>query len=58
MFRSTPRLRELADEGRPIVLEEPEAEVSGAITAIAEQIVASQPERPGTIRKRLPLAQA
>ena len=52
-----PRLRELADEGRPIVLEEPEAEVSGAITAIAEQIVASQPERPGTIRKRLPLAQ-
>ena len=53
-----PRLRELADEGRPIVLEEPDAEVSRAIAAVAEQLLARQPKRPGTIRKRLPLAQA
>ena len=53
-----PRLRELADEGKPIVLEEPEAEVSQAIAAIAEQLVASRPASAGEIRKRLPLVQS
>jgi len=53
-----PRLRELADEGQPIVLAEPETEVSRAITAIAEELVASQPQPAGTIRKRLPLMQS
>jgi ATP-binding protein involved in chromosome partitioning len=52
-----PRLRELADEGKPIVLEEPDAEVSGAISAIAEALVERAPAQPGGIRKRLPLAQ-
>jgi ATP-binding protein involved in chromosome partitioning len=52
-----PRLRELADEGQPIVLVEPETEVSRAIIAIAEELVASQPQPAGTIRKRLPLMQ-
>jgi len=52
-----PRLRELADEGRPIVLEDPDAEVSRAIASVAEQLVAGQPARPGAIRKRLPLVQ-
>ena len=52
-----PRLRELADEGKPIVLEDPEAEVSRAIAAIAEKLVEDRPARPGVIRKRLPLAQ-
>ncbi|MGI9657485.1 MAG: Mrp/NBP35 family ATP-binding protein, partial [Gaiellaceae bacterium] len=52
-----PRLRELADLGRPIVLEDPDAEVSRAIASVAEQLVAGRPARPGAIRKRLPLVQ-
>lgn len=53
-----PRLRELADEGKPIVLEEPESEVARAIVAIADALVVSQPKPGGSIRKRLPLMQA
>ncbi len=53
-----PRLRELADEGEPIVLAEPEAEVSQAIAAITEKLMASQRKPAGGVRKRLPLMQS
>ena len=45
------------DERAVFVLEEPDAEVSGAISAIAEALVERAPAQPGGIRKRLPLAQ-
>src|SRR6476646_4396430 len=45
-----PALREAADAGRPVLEANPDAEVSGAIRALAEEVVA---RRPGAIRKAL-----
>jgi ATP-binding protein involved in chromosome partitioning len=53
-----PRLGALADEGEPIVLVEPEAEVSGAIVGLAEAIVATRREQGVGIVKPLPLVSA
>ncbi|MEZ5100533.1 MAG: Mrp/NBP35 family ATP-binding protein [Thermoleophilia bacterium] len=53
-----PRLREQADRGEPIVLAEPEAEVSRAIRAIADEIHRIGREQGRGIVKTLPLAQA
>jgi ATP-binding protein involved in chromosome partitioning len=50
-----PRLGELADEGEPIVLAEPEAAVSRAIVELAEAIAASRREQGVGIVKPLPL---
>jgi ATP-binding protein involved in chromosome partitioning len=50
-----PRLAAYADEGEPIVLVEPEAEVSQAIVALAEAIAATKREQGVGIVKPLPL---
>jgi ATP-binding protein involved in chromosome partitioning len=53
-----PRLAALADEGEPIVLAEPEAEVSQAIMGLAEAIAATKREQGVGIVKPLPLLSA
>jgi ATP-binding protein involved in chromosome partitioning len=53
-----PRLAALADEGEPIVLAEPEAEVSQAIMGLAEAIAATKREQGVGIVKPLPLVSA
>jgi ATP-binding protein involved in chromosome partitioning len=53
-----PRLAALADEGEPIVLAEPDAEVSQAIMRLAETIVATKREQGVGIVKSLPLVSA
>jgi ATP-binding protein involved in chromosome partitioning len=50
-----PKLAAYADEGEPIVLAEPEAEVSRAIVALAESIDATKREQGVGIVKPLPL---
>ncbi len=50
-----PALREAADRGEPIVLEDAEAESSRAILAVAEAILRTQRERGVGITKTLPL---
>jgi ATP-binding protein involved in chromosome partitioning len=50
-----PKLAALADEGEPIVLIEPEAEVSRAIVALAQAVVDSKRELGVGITKPLPL---
>jgi ATP-binding protein involved in chromosome partitioning len=50
-----PRLGALADEGEPIVLAEPEADVSQAILSLAEAIAATRREQGVGIVKPLPL---
>ena len=52
------RLAALADEGEPIVLVEPDAEVSRAVLGLAEAIVASRREQGVGIVKPLPLVSA
>jgi ATP-binding protein involved in chromosome partitioning len=53
-----PRLAALADEGEPIVLAEPDAEVSQAIMGLAETIAATKREQGVGIVKPLPLVSA
>jgi ATP-binding protein involved in chromosome partitioning len=53
-----PKLAAYADEGEPIVLAEPEAEVSLAIVALAEAIAATKREQGVGIVKALPLVSA
>src|ERR671918_44207 len=53
-----PRLGALADRGEPIVLAEPEAEVSHAIVGLAEAISAARREQGVGIVKSLPLVSA
>jgi ATP-binding protein involved in chromosome partitioning len=53
-----PRLAALADEGEPIVLAEPEAEVSQAIMGLAGAIAATKREQGVGIVKSLPLVSA
>jgi ATP-binding protein involved in chromosome partitioning len=53
-----PKLAAYADEGEPIVLAEPDAEVSRAIVALAEAIVATKREQGVGIVKPLPLLSA
>jgi ATP-binding protein involved in chromosome partitioning len=53
-----PRLAALADEGEPIVLVEPGAEVSQAIMGLAEAIAATRREQGVGIVKPLPLVSA
>jgi ATP-binding protein involved in chromosome partitioning len=53
-----PRLAAYADEGEPIVLAEPEAEVSRAIVALAEAIASARREEGVGIIKPLPLVSA
>ena len=53
-----PKLAAYADEGEPIVLAEPEAEVSQAIMALADTIAASKREQGVGIVKPLPLLSA
>ena len=53
-----PRLAALADEGEPIVLAEPDAEVSQAIMGLAEAIAATKREQGVGIVKPLPLVSA
>jgi ATP-binding protein involved in chromosome partitioning len=53
-----PRLGALADEGEPIVLVEPEAEVSRAIVGLTEAIAATRREEGIGIVKPLPLVSA
>jgi ATP-binding protein involved in chromosome partitioning len=53
-----PKLAAYADEGEPIVLTEPEAEVSQAIVALAEAISATKRESGVGIVKPLPLVSA
>jgi ATP-binding protein involved in chromosome partitioning len=53
-----PRLAAYADEGEPIVLTEPDAEVSRAIVALAESIAATKREQGVGIVKPLPLVSA
>jgi ATP-binding protein involved in chromosome partitioning len=53
-----PRLAALADEGEPIVLVEPDAEVSQAIMGLAETIAATKREQGVGIVKPLPLVSA
>ena len=53
-----PRLAAYADEGEPIVLAEPDAEVSRSIVALAEQIAATKREQGVGIVKSLPLVSA
>ena len=52
-----PRLGALADQGEPIVLVDPEAEVSRAIVSLAEAIAATRREQGVGIVKPLPLLQ-
>jgi ATP-binding protein involved in chromosome partitioning len=53
-----PKLAAYADEGEPIVLVEPDAEVSQAIMALAEAIAATKREQGVGIVKPLPLLSA
>jgi ATP-binding protein involved in chromosome partitioning len=53
-----PKLAAYADEGEPIVLAEPDAEVSQAIVALAETIAATKREQGVGIVKPLPLLSA
>ena len=53
-----PKLAAYADEGEPIVLAEPDAEVSRAIVALAEEIAATKREQGVGIVKSLPLVSA
>ena len=53
-----PKLAAYADEGEPIVLAEPDAEVSQAIMALAEAIAATKREQGVGIVKPLPLLSA
>ena len=53
-----PRLAAYADEGEPIVLAEPEAEVSRAIVALAEAIAGARREQGVGIVRSLPLVSA
>jgi ATP-binding protein involved in chromosome partitioning len=53
-----PKLAAYADEGEPIVVVEPEAEVSQAIMALAEAIAATKREQGVGIVKPLPLLSA
>jgi ATP-binding protein involved in chromosome partitioning len=53
-----PKLAAYADEGEPIVLAEPDAEVSQAIMALAEAIAATKREQGVGIVKPLPLVSA
>jgi ATP-binding protein involved in chromosome partitioning len=53
-----PRLAAYADEGEPIVLAEPDAEVSRAITEMAGTLAASGREQGVGIVKSLPLVSA
>jgi ATP-binding protein involved in chromosome partitioning len=53
-----PRLAAFADEGEPIVLAEPEADVSRAIVALAEAVDATRREQGVGIVKPLPLISA
>jgi ATP-binding protein involved in chromosome partitioning len=53
-----PKLAAYADEGEPIVLAEPDAEVSQAIMALAEVIAATKREQGVGIVKPLPLLSA
>jgi ATP-binding protein involved in chromosome partitioning len=53
-----PKLAAYADEGEPIVLVEPDAEVSQAIVALAEAIAATKREQGVGIVKPLPLLSA
>jgi ATP-binding protein involved in chromosome partitioning len=53
-----PRLGAYADEGEPMVLAAPEAEVSRAIVALAEAIAATKREQGVGIVKSLPLVHA
>jgi ATP-binding protein involved in chromosome partitioning len=53
-----PALREAADRGEPIVLSDPDAESSGAITAIADTILQTNRELGIGITKTLPLLSA
>jgi ATP-binding protein involved in chromosome partitioning len=53
-----PKLAAYADEGEPMVLAEPEAEVSRAILALAEAIAATKREQGVGIVKPLPLVSA
>jgi ATP-binding protein involved in chromosome partitioning len=53
-----PRLAAFADEGEPIVLVEPDAEVSQAIMRLAEAIAATRREQGVGIVKPLPLVSA
>ena len=53
-----PELGAYCDRGEPIVLAEPEAEVSRAITELAEAIVGTERERGVGIVKPLPLVEA
>jgi ATP-binding protein involved in chromosome partitioning len=53
-----PKLAAYADEGEPIVLAEPEAEVSQAIVALAEAVAATKREQGVGILKPLPLLSA
>jgi ATP-binding protein involved in chromosome partitioning len=53
-----PRLAALADEGEPIVLAEPAAEVSRSILGLADSVVATKRERGVGIVKPLPLVSA
>jgi ATP-binding protein involved in chromosome partitioning len=53
-----PRLAAYADAGEPIVLVEPDAEVSQAIVALAEAIAATKREQGVGIAKPLPLVSA
>jgi ATP-binding protein involved in chromosome partitioning len=50
-----PRLRELADEGEPLVWAEPENETARTILELAEAVSAAGRE-PGTVKRPLPLA--
>jgi ATP-binding protein involved in chromosome partitioning len=50
-----PKLARYADEGEPIVLVEPDAEVSQAIVGLAQAVVATKRERGVGIKKPLPL---
>src|SRR5688572_31661211 len=53
-----PALREAADRGEPLVWEDPAAEASQAIIALAEAVAATQREEGLGITKPLPLATA
>jgi ATP-binding protein involved in chromosome partitioning len=53
-----PKLAAYADEGEPIVFAEPDAEVSLAILALAEEIAATKREQGVGIVKSLPLVSA
>ena len=53
-----PRLGAYSDEGEPIVLAEPESDVSKAIVAVAQAVADTKRERGVGIVKSLPLVSA